>query len=42
MSLAIIGGNLFSRNPNNLNRVQKDRKDLLSVIIKVGTNVNGV
>ena len=40
-SLATIGGNLFTRNLKNLNHVQKDRNDLLSVIIILGKNVHG-
>ena len=39
--LASIGGNLFTRNPNNLNHIHKDSKDLLSVIIILGTDVHG-
>ena len=39
MSLAAIGGNLYTRHPNNLNRVHKDSKDLLSMIIILGTDV---
>ena len=40
-SLVNIGGNLFTRHPNNLNRVHKDSNDLLSVIITPGTDVHG-
>ena len=40
-SLATIGGNLFTRNPNNINYVQKDSNDILSVIIILGTDVHG-
>ena len=40
-SLATIGGNLYTRHPKNLNHVHKDSKDLLSVIIILGTYVNG-
>ena len=40
-SLATIGGNLYTKNAKNLNHVHKDSKDLLSVIIILGTNVNG-
>ena len=32
-SLATIGGNLFTRHPNNLNHVHKDSNNVLSVII---------
>ena len=35
-SLATIGGNLYTINPNNLNRVHKDSKDILLVIIILG------
>ena len=40
-SFATIGGNLFTIHANNLNHVHKDSKDLLSVIIILGTNVHG-
>ena len=40
-SLATIGGNLFSRYINNMKHVNKDRNCLQSVIIALGTNVNG-
>ena len=40
-SLATIGGNLYTRHPKNLNHVHKDSKDLLSVIIILGKDVNG-
>ena len=40
-SLATIGGNLYTRHTKNLNHVHKDSKDLLSVIIILGTDVNG-
>ena len=40
-SLATIGGNLYTRHPKNLNHVHKDSKDLLLVIIILGTDVNG-
>ena len=40
-SLATIGGNLYKRHANNLNHVQKDSKGILSVIIILGTDVNG-
>ena len=39
--MAIIGGNLFTRHPKNLNRAHKDINDLLSVIIILGTYVHG-
>ena len=39
--LATIGGNLFTRYPKNLNHVHKDSKDLLSLIIILGTNIHG-
>ena len=42
MSLATIGGDLYKRHVKNLNHVHKDSKDILSVIIILGTNVNGV
>ena len=40
-SLATIGGNLYTRHAKNLNHVHKDSKDLLSVIIILGTDVHG-
>ena len=40
-SLATIGVNLYTRHPENLNHVHKDSKDLLSVIIILGTDVHG-
>ena len=40
-SFATIGGNLYKRHANNLNRVHKDSKDILSVITILGTDVNG-
>ena len=40
-SMATIGGNLYTRHAKNLNHVQKYSKDLLSVIIILGTNING-
>ena len=40
-SLATIGGNLYTRHAKNINHVHKDSKDLLSVIIILGTDVNG-
>ena len=40
-SLATIGGNLYKRYARNLNHIHKDSKDLLSVIIILGTDVHG-
>ena len=40
-SLATIGGNLYTRHVKNLNHVHKDSKNLLSVIIILGTYVIG-
>ena len=40
-SLATIGGNLYTRNAKNLNRVHKDSKYLMLVIIILGTDVHG-
>ena len=40
-SLANIGGNLFTRHTNNLNHVNKDINDILSVIIILVTSVHG-
>ena len=39
--MATIGGNLYTRHPKNLNHVHKDSKDLMSVIIILGTDVHG-
>ena len=39
--MATIGGNLYTRHVKNRNYVHKDSKDLLSVIIILGTYVNG-
>ena len=40
-SLGTIGGNLLTRHPKNINRVHKYRKDIMSVIITLGIDVNG-
>ena len=40
-SLATIGGNLYTRHVKKLNHVHKESKDLLLVIIILGTDVNG-
>ena len=40
ISLATIGGNLFTIHLKNLNRVHKDSNNILSVIIILGTNVH--
>ena len=40
-SLATIGGHLYTIHANNINRLHKDSKDILSVIIILGTDVNG-
>ena len=40
-SFGTIGGNLSTRNPKNLNNVQKENNNLLSVIIILGTNIHG-
>ena len=39
--IAVIGGKLFSNQPINVNHFHKDTKDLLSVIINLGTNISG-
>ena len=39
--MSIIGGNLFIQHQKNLNHVQKDSNDILSVIIILGTYVHG-
>ena len=40
-SLATTGGNLYTIYVKNINHAHKDSKDLLSVIIILGTDVNG-
>ena len=40
-SLATIGGNLFTRYPNNINHVHKYSNYLLSAIIILGADVHG-
>ena len=40
MSLATIGDNLYTRHAKNNNHVHKYSKDILSVIIILGTDVN--
>ena len=40
-SLEIIGSNLFTRYPKNLNHVNRYSNDILSVIIILGTNLYG-
>ena len=40
-SLEIVGGNLYTRHPKNLNHLHKDSKYLMSVIIILGTDVHG-
>ena len=39
--MAIIGDNLYTRHVKNINHVHKDSKDILLVIIILGTDVNG-
>ena len=39
--VAVIGGRLFRNSPKNHKYVHKGKKDLLSVIITLGTNVSG-
>ena len=41
MSVSTIRGNFFSRHPININRVHRDTKYLLSLIIILETNVSG-
>ena len=40
-SIDIIGGNIYSINTKNMNHVHKYSKDLMSVIIILGTNISG-
>ena len=40
-SMAVIGGKLFSIHPKNLTHVDKDGKDLVSVIITIGKYISG-
>ena len=37
----VIGGNIYSNHPKNLNHVHKDSKDMVSVIITVGKDISG-
>ena len=39
--MAVIGVKVFINNTKNMNSVHKDTKDLLSVIITLGTNIRG-
>ena len=39
--MANIGGNLYTRQANNLNHIHRDSQDLLPVITILGTDVNG-
>ena len=39
--MAVIDGKLYSNHPKNLNRVHKDTKYLVSVIITVGKDISG-
>ena len=39
--MSTIGGNLYTRHAKNINHVHKYSKDILSVIIILGTYVNG-
>ena len=39
MSIAAIGGKIYSDNTKNTNHVNKYSKDLVSVIINLGTNI---
>ena len=39
--MAVICGKLSSNHPKNLNRVHKDSKDTVSVIITVGKDISG-
>ena len=41
MSIALIGGKLYSNHPKKLNSVHKDSKDLVSVITTLGDNITG-
>ena len=40
-SMSVIVVKLYSNHPKNLNRVHKDYKDLVSVIITTGGNISG-
>ena len=41
ISMAVIGGKLYSNHPKNLNHVHKDAKYLVSNIITVGKDISG-
>ena len=40
-SMAVVGGKLYSNHPKNLNHVHKDSRDMVSIIITMGTNISG-
>ena len=41
MSIAVIGGKLYINKPKNMNHVHKSSKDLVFVMINLGTNISG-
>ena len=40
-SMAVIGGKIYSNHPKTMNRVHKDIKYLISIIIILGENISG-
>ena len=40
-SMAVIGGRIYSNHPKNLNHVHTDSRDMVSIIITMGTNISG-
>ena len=40
-SMAVIGGKIYSNHPKNLNRVHKETKDMVSVIITMRKDISG-
>ena len=39
--IAVIGVKIYSNHPKNMNHVNKETKDLVSIIITLGTNISG-
>ena len=40
-SMAVIGGQMYQNHPKKLNRIHKDTKDMVSVIITLGKSITG-
>ena len=39
--MSVIGGELYSNRPKNMNHVHKATKDMVSIIITVGKDISG-